>query len=166
MWGRIGTWTIGFTHACGGWVAPAGCMDHEPSCPYSFPEGSGKPNVIVLGGDQEHYEINTGGRTRLYQLSSSSPSIQDIDEIQDWIHDALHMALTTTTTTTAGSGGHVRGAAAWDDDDLLTELASLSMADDDKDPKKGTTRHTHDKDNDTQHPNWGLTMGRSMNKRR
>ena len=78
-------------------------------------------------------------------LSSSSPSIEDIDEIQDSMHDALeridalYMALTTTTTA-AGSGCHVSGAAAWDDDDLLAELASLTIADDDKDPKKKPQR--------------------------
>ena len=86
----------------------------------------------------------------LHQLSSASPSIQDIDEIQDSMHDALeriddmHMALTTTSTTTVGGGGH----ASWDDDDLLAELASLTIANDDEYPKKGTTRREHDKDND------------------
>ena len=89
----------------------------------------------------------------LHQLSSASPSIQDIDEIQDSMHDALeriddmHMALTTTTTTVGGGG-----PTSWDDDDLLAELASLTINDDDEDPKKGTTRREPDKDNDEDQP--------------
>ena len=38
----------------------------------------------------------------LHQLSSASPSIQDIDEIQDSMHDIL-------------GGGHASGAPAWDE---------------------------------------------------
>ena len=59
------------------------------------------------------------------------------------MHDALEriedMHMVLTTTTTVGSGGPTSGAAAWDDDDLLAELAFLTMADDNKDPKTGTT---------------------------
>ena len=78
----------------------------------------------------------------LHQLSSStSSSVQDIDEIQDSIQDSMeqvddmHMALTTTAT---GSGSNYN--AAWDDDDvLLAELASLTLAD--QDDPQGTLRH-------------------------
>ena len=92
----------------------------------------------------------------MYQLSSSSPSIQDIDEIQDSMQDALeriddmHMVLTTTTTTTT-AGGHA-SAAVWDDDDLLAELASLTITDDDEDPRKGTTRRQQEEGEDEDQP--------------